>query len=411
MRVAGAGLSAETRRLLMVSALVALSIALSNVFVNVFLWKVDRRWTALGWYNLTLYAAMPGAFLAASRLAQVRGVTRALQTGVLLHVLFYGLVFAGGRAAARVPGALGALLGVAGGFYWFGFHIIGLVSIDSERRDRFYGLNGLASAVAGMVAPPLAGALVQSEDRLGGLTGYHVLFGVSLALFVLAAAVSWRIPPHHLPAVPWRRVWGHGWRQHPAWRSTLWGCSVYGLREGVFVFLIGLLMYVATGSELRVGEFLLLQGVLSALSYTAVSRWVRPANRLMVLGLGAVGMALTACLFWLPLTPRTLWGYGAGAAASLPLFLAPLQSVVVDTAAGMAHSRVHEVAGHVVVREAFENAGRVAGVGVFLAVAALQPSVRAITVLAACLGFVQLGSFALLWRARRQNSSRLPTAA
>ncbi|MCL6593257.1 MAG: MFS transporter, partial [Alicyclobacillus sp.] len=277
--------------------------------------------------------------------------------------------------------------------------------------DQFYGLNGLASAVAGIVAPPLAGALVRWEDRFGGLSGYHVLFGLSLALFALAAAVSWRLPPHRLPVVPWRRVWGLGWRQHPEWRLTLWGCGVYGLREGVFVFLIGLLMYVATGSELRVGEFLLLQGVLSALSYTAVSRWVRPANRLLVLGLGAVGMALTACLFWLPLSPHTLWWYGAGTAVSLPLFLAPLQAVVVDTAAGVARRRVHEVAGHVVLREAFENAGRVAGVGVFLAVAALQPSLRAMAVLAACLGLVQLGSLVLLWRARRQDPYRMQTAA
>ena len=106
----------------------------------------------------------------------------------LLHALFYTVALVAGAFAASYPFILGLILGLAAGFYWYSFNFISLRVTGGETRDRFYGWNGAAVAVAGMIAPTVAGYLISIEDRFGGLTGHHVVFSLSLVLFLVAVA-------------------------------------------------------------------------------------------------------------------------------------------------------------------------------------------------------------------------------
>ncbi|MCL6549204.1 MAG: hypothetical protein K6T30_09895, partial [Alicyclobacillus sp.] len=299
-------------------------------------------------------------------------------------------------------------------------------------RDRFYGFNGVVGAIAGMAAPPEAGFLIAYEDRLGGLSGYHAIFGLSLGLFVAAALLSAKLRPDPpLPAESVREAHrggptgdpqserppeaaaaeGQGLAARPArgldlaaawrglrdrrWRMILVGCGVYGLREGVFLFLIGLLLYVATGSELRLGEFALLQGALSFGSFYGVGRYVRPRNRLRVLQIGATAMAGAALLFLLPVDARMIVIYGSLIALALPLFLVPMQGFVFDGIGQQCPSGRHFME-HIIMRELFGNAGRVIGIGAFLVLARDGVSTHEISRLAVGLGFVQLGTWLMV---------------
>jgi YQGE family putative transporter len=402
MRPARARLSTQARWLLVISCTFALSVALSNTFVNVYLWKVDHRYGAIGWYNLAIYSLMPVAFVGAGLAAKRLGGVFTLRAGVVMHVLFYLLTLAGEERVTRLPVVLGVVMGTAAGFYWFSFNWLSVRLTEAGSRERFYGLNGVMGALASIVAPPVAGYLISVEDQLGGLTGYHVIFALSLALFVLATVFSGFLRARFEPGtLRLGRAWAEAMRTR-FWRLTLFACTLYGLREGVFLFLIGLLMYLATGSEMRLGEFLLLQGALSSLSFFLVSRWVHPRNRLWVCGIGALCMAGAAMLFLRPLTAGLIVMYGSAIAVCLPMFLVPLQGTVFDGV-----SRVAREAGtqaeHVILREVFENLGRVAGIAAFIALVSTNPSPRHIGGFACGLGFVQLGTWTLLWRSHRHT--------
>lgn len=391
-------LSRQAWWLLLISAVFTLSIGLSNTFVNIYLWKIDRSYTSIGWYNFALYCLIPITFVGAGYVAKRYHPVWTLRIGVMMHGLFYALMLTIGDHLAARPVVPGAILGIASGFYWLSFNVISMRKTQRGGRDRFYGMNGAAGAIAGMVAPPVAGFLIAQEDRFGGLSGYHLIFGLSLALFAVATWISFQLHSQTLGqtlhlAVAVQAVW-----RQADWRATLLACAVYGMREGVFLFLIGLLFYVVAGSEWRLGEFLFLQSGLSSLAFFAVGRLARPANRLRLLGLGAVGMALSAFLFLLPIRTGTLLTYGASIAVFLPFFLITLQGTVYDRIgelddAGQNHTE------HIIAREVCENAGRVVGVAAFLAVAYVRPSRASFAFLALGLGLVQLISWHQLRRA------------
>ena len=56
--------------LLVIGGLYSLSVALSNTFVNVYLWKQSGEFFDLGIYNLSIVVMQPLAFLLAGRWAK-----------------------------------------------------------------------------------------------------------------------------------------------------------------------------------------------------------------------------------------------------------------------------------------------------------------------------------------------------
>lgn len=402
MTVTKAPLKGQARWLLVISGIFALSVALSNTFVNIYLWKVDQSYVSIGWYNLAVYSTMPLAFIAAGWIVQRIASVWTLRVGIILHACFYLLALLGGTEVARLPLLLGFVMGLAGGFYWFSFNVLSLRFTKSGSRERFYGLNGVMGAIAGVVAPPTAGFLISVEDRFGGLSGYHVIFSLSLGLFVFATCLSVRLHAQPLGG-QLHLLKGFSALRQKSWRMVIIGCLVYGLREGVFLFLIGLLMYIATSSEMRLGEFMLLQSALSFVSFYLVSRFVKPRNRLTSLGIGAVCMAGAALIFVLPIQASHILWYGSIIAISIPMFLVPLQGYVFDGISQLTNDEEQGGTEHVVVREIFENTGRVVGICAFLVLVSGSPTSRQIAYFALALGFVQLVTFLLIRSGQRTN--------
>jgi MFS transporter, YQGE family, putative transporter len=390
--------------LLFISGIFSLSVGLSNTFVNIFVFKVDRSYTSIAFYNLFVYVVMPLAFIAAGWVAKRYHTAITMRVGILAHALFFATVLFVGKSAAHAPYFLGMFMGLAAGFYWFSFNVLCISYTDHGTRDRFFGLNGVVAAIAGMVAPPVSGFLISSEDRFGGLSGYHLVFGLSFGLFVAATLFSFHLKATHTKSP---LELGRAFRamRERKWRSILLGCMVYGLREGVFLFLIGVLLYVATGSELRLGEFLLLQSGLSFVSFFIVGRLAKPSNRLGIMTFGAFGMAGAALLFLLPIRTQTVVIYGCLIAVLIPFFLTPFQGTIFD---GITAQEPKEEAqsAYVIAREVFENAGRVIGISAFLCVVSYHPTLKVISSFAVVLGFVQLGTIFFLWWGSRQRGKK-----
>ncbi|TDY49533.1 YQGE family putative transporter [Alicyclobacillus sacchari] len=387
--------------LLVVSGFFHLSIGLSNTFVNIFLFKVDHSFAAIAWYNLLVFISLPFTFVVAAWVARKTSTAMALRIGIILHAVFYAVTLMVGEQAAHMPELLGLLTGVAEGFYWLAFDVLSIEYTDKKGHEPFFGIFGVLTSVANVVAPPVAGLLISREDAFfGGLTGYHVVFGISFALFIAATLLSFRLHSQGLPDL--RLFFGFRALRRRPWRKILIASSLYGIREGVFMFLIGLLVYVATGSEMKLGEFLLLQGALSFAAFFFAGRFSgRFRWRLLVAG--AVGMACAACLFLLPIRPWTIILYGCVTSATLPFFLVPLQGYVYDVMDEIAGHEVPSTT-HIVVREWFENAGRIAGTILFILICRHQSpqAVRGLSFLSFGLGLVQLATVALVWQVERR---------
>lgn len=358
------------------------------------MFKVDHSFRAIALYNLMVFVTLPLSFVFAAWIAKRTTTAMSMRFGIALHALFYMITLIIGEQAARVPELLGILMGLGAGFYWLAFDVLSVSYTDSGGHEPFFGVHGLVTSISGVVAPPFAGLLIMREDVFfGGLTGYHIVFAISFALFLAATVFSFRLHSDKMERIRF----GAGLKAlgHSVWWRLMAASSIYGLREGVFMFLIGLLVFVATGSELKLGEFLLLQGGLSFLSFYLAGKWsARYRPRLFTIG--AFGMGVAAVLFLFPIQLVTIVIYGSLTAAALPFFLVPLQGYVYDAV----ETRVDKIAPpttHIIVREWFENAGRVGGIVLFLVFAGgAQEQVGRLRVLSFGLGLVQLGAWAIL---------------
>lgn len=368
--------------LLCIGGCYALSIALSNTFVNVYLWKQSGEFRDLALYHLAMVTMQPLTFLFAGRLAKQVDRIIVLRFGVSFLALFFLSVLIVGNRAHDYLLLLGALLGVGYGFYWLAFNVLTFEITEPDTRDFFNGFLGILTSAAGMIGPIVAGYFISS---LVQSIGYTVIFSISLGLFVAAVVLSFflqRRPANGTYSV--KDILNER-KTNENWRLMTNAHFFQGLREGIFVFVISVFVYIATGSEWALGKFAFVNSLTSFIAYYLVSRFIQPAHRKKAILCG--GLLLYASLFLIvfDLSYARLLLYAATIAVAYPLLLVPYSSLTFDVIGKSKQSAERRVE-YIVVRELFLNGGRVVSILLFLLTIALFDEKIAIPPLMLVLG-------------------------
>lgn len=355
-------LTKDLTLLLVIGGLYALSVALSNTFVNIYLWKQSGKFSDLAYYNLSVFVLQPLTFILAGRWAKKMDRVIVLRIGVIFLTFFYVMVLFTGTHAFKFLILLGSLLGIGYGFYWLAFNVLTFEITEPETRDFFNGFLGILSSAGGMIGPMAAGYMI---TRLEKFTGYSIVFGISLALFALAVFSSFFLKPR--PALGrycFQRILQER-KSNENWRLITNAHFFQGLREGTFIFVISVFVYVSTGSELALGTYGLINSCVSFIAYYFSSRLIKREDRKKAILLG--GLVLYAALFLIIWNPNfiKLIIYSAVIAAAYPILLVPYISTTYDiigTSWKGAEMRVE----YIVVREIFLNAGRIISIAIFI---------------------------------------------
>lgn len=364
-------LTGQTWLLLGVNGLFGAGNALSGTFVSVYLWKARNDFALIGWFAAVQQITMAITFWLAGKWVKEHNKMNALRLGVVVSALFYGLVLFLGPSAVNYVWALGLVQGLASGLFWLAFNVVYFEVTDPDNRDRFNGLAGLLGSGAGMLAPWISGILI---TRLSDATGYRLIFSLSLGVFVLGAVTSFFLKK--------RKVSGHyGWffafrkMRDPdrTWLKVFGAMVAQGIREGVFGFLIALLVYISTKNEAKLGNFSLITSAVAFASFYAAGRWLKPKLRKWGMLLGVTGMILVILPFFWAVDYRTLLIFGIGTALFIPLYSVPLTSAAFDLIGRDEESSSHREE-FIVLREVGLNAGRLLGTLAFLAVVIYTPT-------------------------------------
>src|SRR3954454_4270162 len=185
-------LTKDLSLLLIIGGLYSLSIALSNTFVNIYLWKQTGKYSDIALYNLSIVVLQLLTFILAGRWAKKIDRVIVLRIGVIFLALFYVMVLISGTNASTYLLLLGGLLGVGFGFYWLAYNVLTFEITEPETRDFFNGFLGILSSTGGMIGPIGAGLII---TRLEKFTGYSIVFGLSLSLFAIAVFLSFSLKP------------------------------------------------------------------------------------------------------------------------------------------------------------------------------------------------------------------------
>ncbi|SFL67221.1 MFS transporter [Salibacterium qingdaonense] len=384
--------------LLVIGGLYAVSIALSNTFVNIYLWKQSGEIRDIALYQLASVLLQPPAFLLAGCIAKKADRIYTLRAGVFILTAFFLAVLMAGKNVEDLLLFLGALLGIGFGFYWLGYNVLTFEITEPETRDFFNGFSGLLTSFAGMIGPLSAGFVITwlPESR-----GYQVIFFLSFFLFMMAVLLSMKMKHRHAKGPVYFKKAAGEIRKNKDWRKILYAHFMQGSREGIFVFIIILWVYTATNSELALGTYGFVTSAVSFLGYFLVGRFLKPVFRKHAIFIG--GGLLVASVFIIVFHPvfPLLITYGIVISAAYPLMLVPYVSLTYDVLGKAADAGALRIE-YLVTKEWFINSGRAFSIILFLVGTALLPDRIIIPVLMIITG---AGHFAAAWCIKNIDTS------
>lgn len=348
-------LEKPAKLLLVLHAIFTLAVTLSNLFLNVYLWKIQKDYRDIAVFNLMVFLFTAIAFILAGAVLSRSGRGAVYRAGLAVYAIFFVAILFLREQAVTYVLPIGALLGLASGFYWVAFNVLTFDVTSVRDRAIFFGLNGFATSGVGMLAPLISGYITSSLPDLGG---YRLIFMISLALFLITGVISIFLAdrrddhPYELAKVL-RSV-----QDDKAWREVMTGTFFYGIREGIFAFIINLLVYVSTNSEWHLGWFYAINSALGMVSNYTVGRMLNKTNRSRLLFVGAVVMFGAAALLMFGFKFSTLLLFGVVNAIFLPCLAIPFSTITYEVISRIPHAAELRVE-YIVTREIFLNLGRV----------------------------------------------------
>lgn len=383
-------LGGQAALLLIVQGLFAVANALSGTFVPVYLWKASQSYMLIGWFALSQYATSGLTFWIAGKWVKEYNKMHSLRIGIILSGAFYCAVLLLGPQAKTYSVPLGILDGMALGFFWIAFNVIYFEITDPDNRDRYNGWAGLLGSAAGIVAPWVSGLLITS---MKGERGYRFIFTLSLVIFAVSVVLSFWLKKRHGQGT---YNWKHGIQQlmkkgNP-WRRMFPAIAAQGVREGVFMFLVGLTVYVATKNESKLGMYSLITSFVALISFWFVGKKLKKNNRKlsMLIGVVMIGVVILP-LFW-NVSYTTLLLFGIGTSLFMPFYIIPMTSRAFDLI-GASEESAREREEFIVLREAGLVIGRVIGLSSYLIVLPQNDSPLAITWLMFAVGIVPIAGW------------------
>src|SRR5690625_2540101 len=313
--------------LLTIGGLYSLGIFLSNTFVNVYLWRQSNDFITIALYNLAIFVFQPITFIVAGKLAKKIDRIIVLRLGVTFLSVFFLTVLIIGKNAATFNILLGCLLGVGYGFYWLAFNVLTFEITEPETRDFFNGFMGGLESLGGMVGPLLAGIII---SKMTTNIGYMTVFSISLGLFVLAVVSSFFLKRRKASGKYELKKVFQRFLPDANWRNVLLANLCQGLREGIFVFIITIWVFIITNSEFAVGIFNLVFCGVSFVFYMIVSKIIYPKIRKRAILMGSIIISLSVYILVFHFSIVTALLYALVIGVAYPIINVPLSSSAFD---------------------------------------------------------------------------------
>ncbi|MGE4284357.1 MAG: MFS transporter [Clostridia bacterium] len=351
-------LSPELIALLSVHGIFLLAVGLSNTFISVFLLKVEKDLSIVVLFNAIYYATIPIIFIFGGWLAKRLSLTFNLRIGILCYsALFIVLLIVQDRAPSYI-GLLGVMMGISAGFYYLSYNVLGYDFSTNDNRDYVMSIQGLVFSIATMIATFTAGIIIESFK---GLKGYIIIFSASLTLFIIAGVLSSKIPTKAIDKQYYIKSILFMPFKKKNWRYVMLGELLRGFRDGVMLFLMGILLYIIVNREAYIGSLTLISSAVQLISFYYISKKMNPYSRKKYMLIGAIFITLVSLVFLYEINIWTIFIYGIISSFYITFINNSTIGIIYWVIHKTPNSKKRRIEG-IVVREVYLNVGRVAGV-------------------------------------------------
>ncbi|WP_099187313.1 MFS transporter [Tepidibacter mesophilus] len=345
-------MSKEAKILLIVSGLFTLAKGLSNVFVNIFLWKKSNDFILISQYNLIQYIFLPISFTIAGWLAKKKNGIWSLRIGIVFYILFFILILLIKDRIIKYIYPLGILFGVAGGFYWLAFDVLSFDFTSTNNRDTFNGYNGFIAGISAAIAPFTAAYII---ERSNNTAGYMIVFALSLICFIILILISLLLrSKHYKEKLDFKKIIGSN---NFEWNNLRKSTAAWGLRDVVILFLLNILIYKTTKSEMELGKLFLIAYLISSASYILEQKFIKPNRRTFALHIGAIFMFISVLGLVIKINYSSILFFIILDAMSVPFFYVPMTSATFNVLAQ--HHEDNMRIEYIISRDIALNTGRI----------------------------------------------------
>lgn len=250
-----------------------------GVFINTFLLKATGDFGVALKFNMIVFFVQACFMVLSVFYVRRKSVIGSIRLGLVLYALIYVsiIVFGGDMAGSYIFIAL--IFAAAGGFITLPYGVLLSEFTSDANRDMAIGFLSMWFGIAALTMPALAGVLI---SMFHGFNGYRVMFTVALAFTGLSYFLSTKVAP----VAPLERkshfksALGYFFR-HRVDRLMYLASALSSLREGVFRFILSVILYQYLKSEAIVGLNSLICGIAAVLASWAYGKIVTPKNRFL----------------------------------------------------------------------------------------------------------------------------------
>lgn len=314
--------------LLILYALYGAADSLCSVFVSVYLWVNSGDFNVICRHYMVLYAVTPVVFILAGWYSAARDRLHMYRLGLLLNIVYYGCLLTLRERAPDYAAHLGALLGVTWGVFYAGVHTLDFDFTLQGKREYYFGLVSSIDGTARLLAPLLGGFIIAHAAQPGA--GYHTVFSCAIFLYTVVFFVSFALPKETVRR-PFRlrRALFPGKDQRD-WRLIMMVSMTLAGSLQILSFLLALMIFMQTGSELHVGQFASFQSLTGVAFAYLIGRSIVPQSRKVYMRWGVIILVAGGAMVALKLTLATIIVFGFLRALSGPMFGIPHSSLRLD---------------------------------------------------------------------------------
>jgi|GEM_PF-1201456 len=269
--------------LILITALFGIGMVLSDIYVNIFIWRLKNNFSMICVYLMATYAVIPLFFYLNGILARHLDRVIIYRAGIAFYAAFYLSVILLGEKVSGHLIEIGILKGLAMGFYWFGYHILTFDYTSESNRDKFYGQISAISAASSMIAPPVAGYIIV---KMSAFTGYYVVFSLTSVLFIAAVLLASGLKSE--PVKHPYRIMDLIFPSNSRWRGVMLGFLFISMRDAITMFIFAVLIVKVTGSEFTLGKVAMFFSVVGVISAWLISKKGSPKKRLNYILYGSI---------------------------------------------------------------------------------------------------------------------------
>ncbi len=280
---------------------------LHGVFINTLLLRVTGDNTLALWYNIIFYFGFAVSMPLGAVFMRKTSPSTSSRTGIFLYILMYITFFAlmfTGTLSQGVP-ILAILSAFAATAYWIAYNLMLIEFTGENNRDVGIALIGMSAGLVSLIMPTFSGLVIAS---FSGMTGYYVMFGLSLMVAVLTISLSVsKVPP--IPSKTKKTYFKlalHDIKTKKVWQICMACEFIKGLREGTFAFFLNVLLFQLVQNEALIGLNTFLSALLTILANWTISHFMRPQKRVRWVLAAATVLFLASGMLFLRLDATTI---------------------------------------------------------------------------------------------------------